>query len=109
MPKVIYHGLDGIRNEVEVAVGNTVMEGAIDNDIDGIVAECGGACACATCHSYIADDWLARVKLMDDMEDAMLDSALDRKDSSRLTCQIEMTAEMDGLEVIVADPQQSGP
>lgn len=103
MPKVIYHGLDGIRHEVDVAVGNTVMEGAIDNDIDGIVAECGGACACATCHSYIAEDWLSRLKSMDDMEDAMLDSALDRKDASRLTCQIEITEELDGLEVIVAD------
>lgn len=103
MPKVVYRGLDGVRHEVEVAVGNTVMEGAIDNDIDGIVAECGGACACATCHSYIAEDWLGRLPPMDDMEDAMLDSALDRKDNSRLTCQIELTAELDGLEVIVAD------
>ena len=103
MPKIIYHGLDGVRHEVDVAVGNTVMEGAIDNDIDGIVAECGGACACATCHSYIADGWLPRLKPMDDMEDAMLDSALERRDGSRLTCQIEITEELDGLEVIVAD------
>ena len=103
MPKVIYHGLDGKRHEVEVATGNTVMEGAIDNDIDGIVAECGGACACATCHSYISEDWLARLEPMDDMEDAMLDSAMDRKDNSRLTCQIEVSAKLDGLEVIVAD------
>jgi len=103
MPKIIYHGLDGTRHEVDVPVGNTIMEGAIDNDIDGIVAECGGACACATCHSYIAEDWLQRIKPMDDMEDAMLDSALDRRDNSRLTCQIEVTGELEGLEVIVAD------
>ncbi len=103
MPKIIYHDLQGVRHEVEVDVGTTVMEGAIDNNIEGIVAECGGACACATCHSYIADEWLPRLPEMDDMEDAMLDSALDRRENSRLTCQIEVTDEMDGLEVIVAD------
>ena len=103
MPKIIYHDLQGVRHEVKVDVGTTVMEGAIDNNIEGIVAECGGACACATCHSYIADEWLPRLPEMDDMEDAMLDSALDRRENSRLTCQIEVTDEMDGLEVIVAD------
>ena len=103
MPKIIFHGLDGSRREVDAPLGNSVMEAAIDNDIDGIVAECGGACACATCHSYVADEWLARLKPMDDMEDAMLDSALDRRDSSRLTCQIEITAELEGLEIVVAD------
>lgn len=79
------------------------MEGAIDNDVIGIVAECGGACACATCHAYIADAWLSRLPPMEDMEDAMLDSAIERRPNSRLTCQIEVSDELDGLEVHVAN------
>ena len=103
MPKVIFFGPDGVRHEVGAPVGNTVMEIAVDNDIPGIVAECGGACACATCHSYVSSAWFVRLPKMDDMEDAMLDSAMDRKDNSRLTCQITMTDELDGLEIFVAD------
>lgn len=102
MPKVIFHDLLGQRHEIDAVTGNTVMETAIDNDIDGIVAECGGACACATCHSYIDENWIARLPEMDDMEDAMLDSALDRRENSRLTCQITVTDELDGIEVVVA-------
>jgi 2Fe-2S ferredoxin len=78
------------------------MEAALDNGIAGILAECGGACACATCHGYIADGWQARLKPMEDMEDAMLDTAVDRRPTSRLLCQIELTPELDGLEVQVA-------
>lgn len=101
MPRVIYHDVKGQRFEVTVDKGSTVMEGAIDNNIEGIVAECGGACACATCHAYIADVWLPKLRPMDDMEDAMLDSARNRRPNSRLTCQIEMTDDLDGLEVFV--------
>ena len=79
------------------------MEGAINNDIGGIVAECGGACACATCHSYIDEAWLDKLPAMDDMEDSMLDAAMDRKPTSRLTCQIEVNDALDGLVVHVAD------
>ena len=103
MPKIIYHDLNGGRHEVNVEKGSTVMEGAIDNDVAGIVAECGGACACATCHSYIGEAWLPKLKPIDDMEDAMLDSARERRPNSRLTCQIEVTDELDGLEVFVAN------
>lgn len=103
MPTIVFHCLDGERREVEARLGNTLMETAIDAGIDGIVAECGGACACATCHAFIEGDWAARVPQMSDMEDAMLDSALDRDDRSRLTCQIEITDQLDGLEVVVAD------
>ena len=103
MPKVIFVDPEGVRHEVEAVRGDTVMETAIDNDVPGIVAECGGACACATCHAYIDRDWLAKLPAMEDMEDAMLDSALDREENSRLTCQISMTDELDGIEVFVAD------
>ncbi len=103
MPKIIFHCLDGECREVDASLGASVMETAIDNDIDGIVAECGGACACATCHSFVDPAWADRVPAMSDMEDAMLDSALDRDDRSRLMCQIEVTEALDGLEVVVAD------
>jgi 2Fe-2S ferredoxin len=103
MPRIIYHDINGARHEVEVATGATVMEGAIDNNVPGIVAECGGACACATCHAYIAEEWAGKLPAVEDMEDAMLDSALDRRANSRLTCQLEVTSELDGLEVQVAD------
>lgn len=103
MPTIIYHDIDGKRHELEIEMGSTVMEGAIDNDVPGIVAECGGACACATCHSYVAEHWFNELPPMEDMEDAMLDSALERRANSRLTCQLEVTAELDGLEVFVAN------
>ncbi len=103
MPKIIYLTPAGKRHEVEVDTGYTIMEGAINNDIDGIVAECGGACACATCHSYIDEAWVEKLPAMDDMEDSMLDAAFERKENSRLTCQIEVTDEMEGLVVHVAE------
>jgi len=103
MPKIIYITTDGTRHEFEVDNGYSVMEGAINNDIEGIVAECGGACACATCHSYIDEAWLDKLPDMDDMEDSMLDAAFERKANSRLTCQLEVSEELDGLVVHVAD------
>jgi len=103
MPKVIYVLADGQKQEVDVPVGHTLMEGAIDNNVPGIVAECGGACACATCHAYIDEVWSALLPEPQDMEDAMLDAAKDRNAGSRLTCQVEMTEELDGITVTVAD------
>jgi 2Fe-2S ferredoxin len=103
MPRVIFVTPDAERHEVEVKNGYSVMEAAINNNIGGIVAECGGACACATCHSYIDDAWLDKMPEMDDMEDSMLDAAYDRRDNSRLTCQLEMNDAWDGLVVHVAE------
>ena len=103
MPKIIYITPDEKRHEVEVPKGYTVMEGAINNNIPGIIAECGGACACATCHSYVDDAWLTRMPALDDMEDSMLDAAYERKANSRLTCQIEVTDDLDGLVIHVVD------
>ena len=103
MPTITFITPDGIRHETEVENGYSVMEAAINNNIDGIVAECGGACACATCHSYIDKAWLDKIPPMDDMEDSMLDAAFERKDNSRLTCQIEVSDELDGLVVHVAE------
>ncbi len=103
MPKITYITPDGVHHETEVENGYSVMEGAINNNVDGIVAECGGACACATCHSYVDEAWLDKMPTMDDMEDSMLDAAFERKDNSRLTCQIEVNDELDGLIIHVAD------
>jgi len=103
MPKITYVAPDGTRHDVVVENGYSVMEGAVNNDIGGITAECGGACACATCHSYIDEAWLDRMPPMDDMEDNMLDAAYERKDNSRLTCQIEVSDELDGLVIHVAE------
>lgn len=103
MPKIIYQTRDGSRHEVEVENGYSVMEGAINNNIEGIVAECGGACACATCHGYIDETWVGKLTPMDDMEDSMLDAAFERKANSRLTCQIEVSDELDGLVVNVGE------
>ncbi len=102
MPRIIFQDTNGNRSEVTVPAGHTVMEAAMDSGIAGILAECGGACACATCHAYIDEAWLSRLKPMEDMEDAMLDTAVDRQPNSRLTCQIEVTGDLDGLEVVVA-------
>ena len=103
MARICYITLDGTRHDVEVENGYSVMEGAINNNISGIVAECGGACACATCHAYIDENWLDKLPPMDDMEDSMLDAAFERKETSRLTCQIEVSDELDGLVVHVAE------
>lgn len=102
MPRIIFFDPNGRRIEASVPAGNSAMEAALDNGVRGILAECGGACACATCHGYVADAWLPRLPAMEDMEDAMLDTAIDRRPSSRLLCQIEMTDALDGLEITVA-------
>ena len=103
MPRLFFQTAAGGRHEVTAEIGSTVMEAAVDNNVPGIVAECGGACACATCHAYIEAPWADRLPPMSDMEDAMLDAAVERRSSSRLTCQLEISADLDGLVVQVAE------
>ena len=103
MAKITYVENSGTRHEMEVENGLSVMEGAVNNLVPGIDADCGGACACATCHSYVDEAWLDKMPPMDDMEDSMLDAAFERKDNSRLTCQIEVNSDLDGLIIHVAD------
>ena len=105
MPKIVYHAFDGTRFEVDAAVGSTVMENAIRNDVPGIEAECGGACACATCHVYVAEGWIEKTGKAQAMEEDMLDFAYELKPTSRLSCQIKVTDELDGLEVSVPEKQ----
>ena len=103
MPKVNFQTSAGETIVVDADEGLTLMEIAVDNNVSEILAECGGACACATCHVYIADDWQSKLPAIDDLEDAMLESAVDRQFGSRLSCQIEVTSELDGLIVTVAN------
>jgi len=105
MPKITYIQPDGARTDVEVAIGISVMEGALRNGIDGIVAECGGACSCATCHVYVAEEWLDRIPAANSTENSMLEFAEGKADNSRLSCQINVTADLDGLVVTVAEEQ----
>jgi 2Fe-2S ferredoxin len=99
MPKIKYIEHNGKEHEVEVPLGWSVMEGAVKNLIPGIDADCGGACACATCHVYVAQEWLAKMPPKQDMEETMLDFAQDLEPNSRLSCQLKVTPELEGLTV----------
>ena len=106
MPKVIYRQPDGREDTVDVPEGWSLMEAAIQNDIDGIVAECGGGCACATCHVYVDEAFNDKLPAIGDMEGDMLEcTAADRTANSRLSCQIRMTPELDGLVVNIPERQ----
>lgn len=102
MPKIIYVDINGARRECNVANGVSVMEGAIQNGVAGILAICGGSCACSTCHTYIDEAWTDRVGPPSDIEESTLELAYERKPTSRLSCQIEVTDALDGLVVHVA-------
>jgi 2Fe-2S ferredoxin len=105
MPKLTYIQPNGTPRVVEAPVGSTVMEAAIDNDVAGIVAECGGACSCATCHVYVDPAWADKLPPPHAQEDGMLGCVLDRRPTSRLSCQLVVTAALDGLVVEVAPEQ----
>lgn len=106
MAKITYIEHNGTAHTVEVANGLTVMEGARDNNIPGIEADCGGACACSTCHVYVDDAWVGKLPGKDAMEEDMLDFAWEPDlRRSRLTCQIKVTAKLDGLIVRMPEKQ----
>lgn len=105
MPLVKYISHDGATNEIEVPVGNTIMQGAVDNMLDGIIAECGGSCSCATCHCYIDEAWLDKVPPASEMEKDMLECVLQPQDNSRLSCQINVTDKLNGVEVKLPESQ----
>ena len=99
VPKITYISHNGNKNTVEVPVGLTVMEGALQNNIEGIDADCGGSMACATCHVYVPENWFSKLEKMQDAEQDMLDMAYEPKKNSRLSCQIVISDQLDGLEV----------
>ena len=106
MPKITYISHDGKTYAVEASVGQTVMETAIKNDVPGIVAECGGACSCATCHVYVDPAWREVTGTPSQMEEDMLDFAVEVRPESRLSCQLRLTEAHDGL--IVRIPEHQG-
>jgi 2Fe-2S ferredoxin len=105
MPTLTYITHDGETHKVEAATGTTVMEAAVRAMVPGIEAECGGACACATCHVYVDEAWKEKVGGPSPMEEDMLDFAYDVAETSRLSCQIKVTDELDGLVVRVPERQ----
>jgi 2Fe-2S ferredoxin len=105
MPKVTYIEHDGTAHALEVAVGLSVMRGAVDNNVPGIDADCGGECACATCHVFVDEAWLAQTGAPSEQEASMLSFAATKQDNSRLSCQITMTEALDGLVVRLPEAQ----
>ena len=105
MPKITFIEFDGTAHEVDVPAGGSVMEAAVSNNVPGIDADCGGACACATCHVFDNEAWIDKVGERGEMEQSMLDFAENVRTTSRLSCQIALTDELDGLIVDMPEAQ----
>lgn len=105
MPVITFIEHDESKYEVDVSVGRSLMEGATAAGIDGIVAECGGSCACATCHCYIDKAWVEKAGAPESIEVDMLEMAVDPRDNSRLSCQVKVTDDMDGMVVRIPESQ----
>ncbi|MFC4312544.1 2Fe-2S iron-sulfur cluster-binding protein [Steroidobacter flavus] len=105
MPKVTYIEFNGEHRVVDVTTGRSVMQAAVENNVRGIIAECGGACSCATCHVYVDDAWSARLDAKSEDETAMLEAVCEPRPNSRLSCQIKVTEALDGLVVSMPEKQ----
>tara|TARA_Y100000590_G_C15471526_1_gene920353 strand:- start:504 stop:824 length:321 start_codon:yes stop_codon:yes gene_type:complete len=105
MPKITYIDSTGEQRTIDVDKGLTVMEGAVQNQIPGIDADCGGGMACATCHVYVKEEWLNKIPKVEDAEQDMIDMAFEPKKNSRLSCQIIVSDELDGLVVTTPSKQ----
>ncbi len=99
MAKITYREFNGNEHVLDVAPGLSVMEGAVKNNVRGIIAECGGSCSCATCHVYIDAPWFDKLDKKTELEEALLDAVCDLQPNSRLSCQIKVTEELNGLVV----------
>ena len=105
MAKITFDTHDNKTHSIDVQNGLTVMEGAVQNDIPGIDADCGGGMACATCHVYVKEDWFNKLPPKNEGEDDMLDQAYEPKSSSRLSCQMQVSDNLEGLEVHLPEKQ----
>ena len=105
MVKVLFKDHAGCEQSVEAATGVSVMQAAVSNGVVGIDADCGGSCSCATCHVYVDEAWVDKLAAIDPNEDAMLGLSSDRRENSRLCCQITLNAELDGLSVTTPEFQ----
>ena len=105
MPKITYIDSSGNKKTIDVAKGLSVMEGAIQNDVPGIDADCGGGMACATCHVYVKEEWFNKLPKAEDGEQDMIDMAFEPKKNSRLSCQLIVSDELDGMVVTTPSKQ----
>lgn len=105
MPRVVYIDHAGTRYEVEAPTGRNLMQAALDNDVPGIIGECGGSCSCGTCHGYVDEQWLAKLPPLSETEVFMLEGVLEPRDNSRLCCQLRASPELDGIVVRVPKEQ----
>ena len=105
MPKITYIEHNGKSHTIEVASGLSIMEGAVQNNIPGIDADCGGSMACATCHVYVKEEWFNKLPKKEDWEEDMLDMAFEPKQNSRLSCQLIVSDELDGFVVNIPSEQ----
>ncbi len=107
MPRVTYIDFQGESTQLDITEGMTIMQGAVMNGVEGIEGECSGSCACATCHCYVDEAWLAKLPAMSENEDEMLDdTASERKANSRLSCQIKANADLDGILIHMPEEQE---
>jgi 2Fe-2S ferredoxin len=106
MPKIVYIEFSGVTYVVDAQKGRSLMQAALDNGVPGILGNCGGCCSCATCHAYVDAEYLSKLPPMTDSEKLMLSSAIDIRGNSRLTCQLEVSDELDGL--VLRLPQTQG-
>lgn len=105
MATITYISFSGEEQAVEAENGKSVMQTALDNNVRGIIGDCGGACSCATCHVYVDPQWLSKLPPVGDMEEVLLEEVCDPQDNSRLSCQIKITDELDGLVVRLPEKQ----
>lgn len=105
MPSVKFIAHDGSETEVHVAAGTNVMQAAVDNGVSGILADCGGACSCATCHCYVDEAWQDKTGAPDEVEEQMLDFVMELKPTSRLSCQIVVDDSLDGVVIHLPEKQ----
>ncbi|NIB44901.1 2Fe-2S iron-sulfur cluster binding domain-containing protein [Pseudomaricurvus alkylphenolicus] len=105
MPLITYIEADGTEHKVDVATDTTLMQGAVNHMIDAIAAECGGAGTCATCHCYVDENWREKITAPSDMEAQMLELVMEPRDNSRLSCQIKVDADMEGMVVRLPEAQ----
>lgn len=105
MTNVKFIDPNGDLHELEVDAGTSIMEAAVENDIEGILGDCGGLLSCATCHCYLDEEGAKLAPAIEDAEELMLDSVLERKDSSRLGCQVKLTEELNGITVTIPESQ----
>lgn len=105
MPTIVFIEHTGATHRVEAPVGQSAMQAAVNAALPGVLGDCGGSCSCATCHGYVDETWLSRLPPAESTEVDMLDCALDVKENSRLTCQIRLTQDLDGLVIHLPNSQ----